>query len=283
MSHSDFQPERETSSDEVVGDQGRDEDILLPDMHGVQDGEEPRQRDGPPAAAQTGSRGNGSAGKTALLGALTLAAVVGIGSWLVQGNGGSESQHPNWEHVQAATEASASGQSQMVLLDPVGYTSMASQIELSRSDANRSASRNIRSELARGNFFEATALLQAAQVLPDGHPHLIPPQIEKGSDLEAALQDREGELYDLELYDCCDEDGDVVEILVNGVPFATVPIVNAGIKVSVPLGRGNNTVSVRGVRDGGGGITISFRTSRGNFFCQKMRVGEEHPMTVVVQ
>jgi hypothetical protein len=53
--------------------------------------------------------------------------------------------------------------------------------------------------------------------------------------------------------------------------------------LAIPLGSGTNTVTVRGVKDGGGGITISFKTSRGNYFCQSMRVGEEHRMGVVVK
>ena len=56
-----------------------------------------------------------------------------------------------------------------------------------------------------------------------------------------------------------------------------------GTMVSIPLDRGTNIVTVRGVKDGGGGVTVSFKTSRGEYFARYMSVGEEHSMDVIVQ
>ena len=103
------------------------------------------------------------------------------------------------------------------------------------------------------------------------------------SDLAAALNDGRTGLFRIELFDCCDEDGDIVELDVNGALFATVPIMHQGTKLSIPLQRGNNTISIRGVKDGGGGVTLSFRTSRGDYFARYMAVGEEYQMNVVVR
>ena len=36
-------------------------------------------------------------------------------------------------------------------------------------------------------------------------------------------------------------------------------------------------MTIRGVKDGGGGVTLSFRTSRGEYFAQAMQVGQEYP------
>ena len=69
----------------------------------------------------------------------------------------------------------------------------------------------------------------------------------------------------------------------NGKSFAAVPIMHQGTMLSIPLDRGSNTITVRGVKDGGGGVTLSFRTSRGEYFARYMAVGEEHHMSVVVQ
>ena len=110
-----------------------------------------------------------------------------------------------------------------------------------------------------------------------------PPILTADSELATALKDGRKELYQIELFDCCHEDGDIVEVLVNGSSFATVPIMHGGTMLSIPLDRGNNTVTVRGVKDGGGGVTLSFRTSRGDYFARYMDVGEEHTMGVVVQ
>jgi hypothetical protein len=131
----------------------------------------------------------------------------------------------------------------------------------------------------------ATALLQAAQKMPSAsqNPDVQPPQIVADSDLAAALRDGRQELFQIELFDCCDEDGDIVEVIVNGSSFATVPIMHGGTMLSIPLERGNNTVTIRGVKDGGGGVTLSFRTSRGDYFARSMRVGEQYQMGVVVR
>jgi hypothetical protein len=58
---------------------------------------------------------------------------------------------------------------------------------------------------------------------------------------------------------------------------------HGGQVLSIPLGSGNNTVTIRGVRDGGGGITLSFRTSRGEYFARPLRVGEQYQMGIVVR
>jgi hypothetical protein len=46
---------------------------------------------------------------------------------------------------------------------------------------------------------------------------------------------------------------------------------------------GTTVITLRGVHDGGGGITVSFQTSQGDFFCQPMDVGEECQVGVVVK
>jgi hypothetical protein len=58
---------------------------------------------------------------------------------------------------------------------------------------------------------------------------------------------------------------------------------HGGTTLSIPLQRGTNRVTIRGVTDGGGGITLSFRTSRGEYFARAMQVGEAYPMEVVVR
>ena len=131
----------------------------------------------------------------------------------------------------------------------------------------------------------ANAALQAAQKMPSAsqNPDVTPPQIAADSELAAALSDGRQELFQIELFDCCDEDGDIVEVIVNGTSFATVPIMHGGTMLSIPLQSGSNTVTIRGVKDGGGGVTLSFRTSRGEYFARAMRVGEQYQMEVVVR
>ena len=87
--------------------------------------------------------------------------------------------------------------------------------------------------------------------------------------------------FHIYLYDCCDEDGDVVEVILNGEVFAVVPITHAGATLSVPVGGSGTSVSLRGVRDGGGGITVACRTSQGDFFTKSMTPGETQVIGLV--
>ena len=193
-----------------------------------------------------------------------------------------EKQHENWQYIAAAAKASGD---QLTHVDASNVSSVASSIEVTSSDAARMATRQIRSALLRNDLVTATALLQGAQNMPtaSANPKAKPPELVAGASLSNDLKNGKAELYQIELFDCCYEDGDVIEVIVNGNSFATVPITNGGTMVSVPLARGNNTIGIRAVTDGGGGVTVSFRTSRGDYFAQSMSVGTEHQIRVVVQ
>jgi hypothetical protein len=199
--------------------------------------------------------------------------------------GSAERAHPNWQHVAAAAEASDASANPLVHLDSAGNSQVLPSIEVSGADQDRSSTRQVRLALRRGDLMLATAALQAAQKMPSAsqNPDVTPPQITADSELAAPLRDGQSELFQIELFDCCDEDGDIVEVTVNGASFATVPIMHGGTTLSIPLQRGTNRVTIRGVTDGGGGITLSFRTSRGEYFARAMQVGEAYPMEVVVR
>ena len=227
-----------------------------------------------------------SGGLSSMFGTVALVGALIVGGWLMMRGNSGEDQHPNWQHVTAATEASSDGTNQLLHVGGAGSAQILPSIEVSSRDADRGTTRNVRSALMQNDLPAATAALQAAQKLPaagDLQGDLKAPEINANSSWVSALLERRQEFFELQLFDCCDEDGDVVEILVNEESFATVPITHEGMTLSVPLQPGNNTVTLRGVRDGRGGITVSFRTSRGHYYCRSMRVGEEYRMGVVVK
>lgn len=222
-------------------------------------------------------------GLGSILGGAALIGAIVVGGWFYLGGSSAEKQHENWQHVAAAAKASNDNAQQLVRLDTTGASAATSSLELSAADVNRTAMQQIRMSLLRNDLISASAALQAAQGLPS--PSVNPDVVLPTIDAAAAKEIKEGrkELYQIELFDCCHEDGDIVEVLVNGQSFAAVPIMHQGTMLSIPLDRGNNTITVRGVKDGGGGVTLSFRTSRGEYFARYMAVGEEHHMSVVVQ
>ena len=204
----------------------------------------------------------------------------GFGSW---SGGSDESQHPNWQHVQAATDASTTDANLLTKVASNEPISISASIEVSAADIDRSATRKIRSALQRNDITAATIALQAAQRTSSPETGVVLPDLHDDPNLALALEQGRKELFQIELFDCCQEDGDVVAIVVNGSPFATVPIMNAGTLLSVPLSSGENTITIQGTQDGRGGVTLSFRTSRGDFFAGRMRVGEAYQLGVTVQ
>lgn len=278
MPDRDISPIPDSPEPQREGHYRAEDDIELPPMPEAASPVRPDWSD------DKGNEGK-SRGLSSLVGAAVLIGAIVAGGWYFMQSGSAEKTHPNWQHVTAAADASASDTNQLVQLDTAGTAQVLPAIEVSRADLDRRTTREIRAALRRNDLMTANAALQAAQKMqsPSQNPDVVPPRIAADSELAAALVDGRQELFQIELFDCCDEDGDIVEVMVNGTSFATVPIMNSGTMVSIPLQSGSNTVTIRGVKDGGGGVTLSFRTSRGEYFARAMRVGEQYQMEVVVR
>jgi flagellar basal body-associated protein FliL len=278
MSEREISPVPDSPRPQSSGHYRADDDIELP----------PMPDDAANATTTSGRSQTGPSSKsgslTTLLGSAVLMGAIVAGGWFMLRGNSAERQHPNWQHVSAAAEASNEGTSQLVHIDTAGTSRILPTIEVTAADANRNATQQVRLALMRNDLAAATAALQAAQSIPNAaDTDIDQPQLTANSELALAIKEGRKELFQIELFDCCDEDGDVVEILVNDAPFATVPIMHAGTMLSIPLASGNNTVTLRGIHDGGGGVTVSFRTSRGDFFARYMSVGEEYRMEVTVK
>ena len=187
------------------------------------------------------------------IGVAILLGVVAFGGWFATRGGSLEKQHENWQHVAAAEEASTDTQQSLIHIDGSGTSHALTSIELTSAEADRNTTRQVRAALRRNDLVTATAMLQDGQRMPSAaeNAEVRPPILTADSELATALKDGRKELYQIELFDCCHEDGDIVEVLVNGSSFATVPIMHGGTMLSIPLDRGNNTVTVRGGKDGG--------------------------------
>ncbi len=74
-----------------------------------------------------------------------------------------------------------------------------------------------------------------------------------------------------------------MDIFINGEPYSTVRLAHKQSVLSLPLTPGTTLITLRGVHDGGGGITVLFETSQGEFFCQPMDIGEEYHVQVFVK
>ena len=112
----------------------------------------------------------------------------------------------------------------------------------------------------------------------------VPVTAELSPGLKRDIAAGDARFYLIHLFDNCDEDGDVVRVLVNGLPVGEVPITHAGTTLSVPFTAGQtNTVSIMGVHDGGGGITLGLRTSEGRYYTRILQEGEFQELVAVTQ
>ncbi|MEZ6073214.1 MAG: hypothetical protein R3C10_23830 [Pirellulales bacterium] len=166
-----------------------------------------------------------------------------------------------------------------------GAAEFTSMMTVARSDVDSATTSAVRTALEQNDIAQATQLVQRAQHIPQLTPEQqglvadklrrsVPePQVTPG--MQQAVVSGDASFYHIYLFDCCDEDGDIVEVMLDGVPFAVVPITNSGATLSVPIVNGaSTTISLRGVHDGIGGITVACRTSQGDFFLSCMLEGE---------
>ena len=145
-----------------------------------------------------------------------------------------------------------------------------SGISLGVADHASALESKVVSALQRGDTAAAQDLIAAAQPVPAGSPK---PTISHG--LAEDLKGGKMKLYNVKLWDSCAQDGDIVEIMVDGKPFCHVLLANAPQDVAVPVPvSGNPQITLRGVTDGGGGITVGCQTSGGQYFADVFAPGE---------
>lgn len=166
----------------------------------------------------------------------------------------------------------------------------ANSILMSHADVDRQMTYAVSSKLQQGGLVAANEfLLVAHHDLPDPATlgiSLPGPAARPSLSPEMELQLRRGELnfFRIFLCDSCAEDGDVVDVIVNGHRYATVPITNQGAYLSLPLpASGAGQVVIRGVVDGGGGITVGCETSLGQAFLGVLEPGQEQPLGVTLR
>lgn len=205
----------------------------------------------------------------------------------------------NWEYVQLAGESTTGG---LVRVRPGHAAAAVASVEVAEADADGATTDAVLRALRVGDGPGADAALEKAQKIPDiqealtkgdvqranakmaevagPQPAAVKPQITTG--LAQGVMSGDTRFFHVFLYDNCAEDGDIVRIEINGQPFAMVPLTRTGATLSVPVGTGQDfDVRVVGIRDGGGGITVSCQTSTGAYFARAMSPGESQPLTFV--
>jgi len=104
------------------------------------------------------------------------------------------------------------------------------------------------------------------------------------ADTRAGIADGRAVIYSLHVLDDVVEDGDVVEIFVNGTSYGRVLLASGGQDVLIPLAVGTTAqVHVVATEDGGGGVTFGVTTSQGEIRSTVMPVGGSDNWSVTIQ
>lgn len=91
-------------------------------------------------------------------------------------------------------------------------------------------------------------------------------------------------IYSLHVLDDVVEDGDVVDLIVNGVSHGRILLSSAGQDVLIPLPAGSTaSVKALAVEDGGGGVTFGVTTSQGEIRSTVMAIGQSDDWSVSIQ
>jgi len=132
----------------------------------------------------------------------------------------------------------------------------------------------------------APAENRASSPLPIAPPELVAPaasapQSQLTPQGQAAVRSDGWSIFSMRLIDDVDQDGDVVQILVDGVPVSFLSLTHGGATLEIPLKKGeSHRVTVLAVRDGVGGVTLGLQTSAGNVVSRRMLVGESDSWTI---
>lgn len=104
------------------------------------------------------------------------------------------------------------------------------------------------------------------------------------AETRAGIADGNQVIYSLHVLDDVVEDGDVVEIFINGTSYGRVLLAAGGQDVLIPLPVGTTAqVHVVAVQDGGGGVTFGVTTSQGEIRSTVMPQGGSDDWSVTIQ
>lgn len=105
---------------------------------------------------------------------------------------------------------------------------------------------------------------------------VVPQMLEKSSSkLVEKIKNGEMKFYSFKVLDSIDDDGDIVEIFIDGESFSTFVLSKSESKLSVPIEFGKSKlITVKAVRDAGDGITFGAKLINAEFMLDNLLVGE---------
>jgi hypothetical protein len=107
---------------------------------------------------------------------------------------------------------------------------------------------------------------------------------EKSPEMAAEIESGQRRLYRIHLLDFMAQDGDFVELFVDGVSFGDINLSNAGSSILLPVMSGK-PIDMKMVAkvDGGGGVTVAFVSDAGEARTSVLEVGQFEQWQVVLK
>ena len=91
----------------------------------------------------------------------------------------------------------------------------------------------------------------------------------------AKIKSEQMSFYKLKIVDTIAQDGDIVKIYIDNLPYAIITLSHIGAEISIPLQKGIiNSLQVHAIFDGGGGVTFGAYSNSGEVFSKVMQIGE---------
>jgi len=107
-------------------------------------------------------------------------------------------------------------------------------------------------------------------------------ELEKEDPEKAAMVRKAGtKIFAVSLYDTIDEDGDIVNLFVNGKQLAEkVYLLHKPTTFLLPLSPGLNAIDITALADGVGGVTLGVKTSAGDTYVPILAPGQNYKIMV---
>jgi hypothetical protein len=236
---------------------------------------------------QTGGKLRGSLGWIAAGGGAALLVVAGfLALFRSPVPAHNETVYTNWSrYVEPVTNRWQHGDKVVELVNAGGQVRFLTELPL--VDRDPKTTQAVQQALQQGDDQKLQQVLDAAQNIPtlnDAKGQPLPrKELQVTPELKQTLLSQKPEFFRLTLFDSCDEDGDAVEVLVNGQSFAVVPLTQKGATLSIPVPPGTTRIALKGVADGIGGITVGGRSSAGDLFWGVMKVGEVQELAAIAR
>jgi hypothetical protein len=161
--------------------------------------------------------------------------------------------------------------------------SVTKQFSLSKVDADLKATEYLKGLLAGTKKQEPAGASAADPLRGAANAAALKALATTSPKTAADIQSGRSVLYRLYLLDFLAEDGDHVELFVNGVGHGDLYLKNAGKEVLIPLSPGAPTrMKLLATGDGGGGVTVGFVSSLGEARTRIMNVGQSEEWVVTV-